>query len=258
MIDSYGWEILPSGDQRVWLRAVTYGPFPDGWPDYFEPDFRRMAAAGFNSIRIFEMPDQRAVRCGVGKGLHVFAGLVWGQGADFSSTPGAVLRRAGAAGGGLARNRGPLRLGGRLCRQRNPGRSRPLDGPAARETRDRGTDRTRQRGRAAPAVRLRELPEHRILEPENADFSAFNVYLEDPDAYRKYLKRLHHIAGDRPLGDLRIRHRFAQKRPRRGRRKRSPGRRGFPRRRKRRASPSMRGATAGGTPAPRCWTGISA
>ena len=42
-------------------------------------------------------------------------------------------------------------------------------------------------------------PSTEYLEPENADFTAFNVYLEDPDAFRKYLKRLHHIAGDRPL-----------------------------------------------------------
>ena len=39
--------------------AVTYGPFPGGWPDSFDPDFQRIAAAGFNAIRLFEMPDRR-------------------------------------------------------------------------------------------------------------------------------------------------------------------------------------------------------
>jgi GT2 family glycosyltransferase len=42
-------------------------------------------------------------------------------------------------------------------------------------------------------------PSTEYLEPDNADFSAFNIYLEDPEAFRKYLKRLHHISGDRPL-----------------------------------------------------------
>ncbi|MEX1117090.1 MAG: glycosyltransferase, partial [Akkermansiaceae bacterium] len=42
-------------------------------------------------------------------------------------------------------------------------------------------------------------PSTEYLEPENADFTAFNVYLEDESAFRSYLKRLHHIAGDRPL-----------------------------------------------------------
>jgi hypothetical protein len=42
-------------------------------------------------------------------------------------------------------------------------------------------------------------PSTEYLEPENADFTAFNVYLEDEGAFRSYVKRLHHIAGDRPL-----------------------------------------------------------
>jgi GT2 family glycosyltransferase len=42
-------------------------------------------------------------------------------------------------------------------------------------------------------------PSTEYLEPENADFTAFNVYLEEEAAFRKYLRRLHHIAGDRPV-----------------------------------------------------------
>src|SRR5690606_17924024 len=42
-------------------------------------------------------------------------------------------------------------------------------------------------------------PSTEYLEPGNSDFSALNVYLEDEKAFRDYLKRLHHVAGDRPL-----------------------------------------------------------
>jgi len=42
-------------------------------------------------------------------------------------------------------------------------------------------------------------PSTEYLEPENADFSAFNIYLEAAEDFRSYVKRLHHIAGDRPL-----------------------------------------------------------
>jgi GT2 family glycosyltransferase len=42
-------------------------------------------------------------------------------------------------------------------------------------------------------------PGTEYLEPANADFSAFNIYLEDEAAYRSHLVRLHHVAGDRPL-----------------------------------------------------------
>ncbi len=42
-------------------------------------------------------------------------------------------------------------------------------------------------------------PSTEFLEPANADFTAFNIYLENRDAFTKYLRRLHNIAGDRPL-----------------------------------------------------------
>ena len=72
---------------RVWLRAVTYGPFPGGWPDSFEPDFRRIAEAGFNAIRLFELPDESLLDAAQCHGLRVFAGLMWGQNADFFRSP---------------------------------------------------------------------------------------------------------------------------------------------------------------------------
>ena len=37
------------------------------------------------------------------------------------------------------------------------------------------------------------------LEIETLDFLLFNVFLEDRHAFRRYLTRLHHLAGDRPL-----------------------------------------------------------
>ena len=42
-------------------------------------------------------------------------------------------------------------------------------------------------------------PTTEYLEPRNADFTAFNVYLEEQSKFESYLQRLHNIAGDRPL-----------------------------------------------------------
>jgi GT2 family glycosyltransferase len=42
-------------------------------------------------------------------------------------------------------------------------------------------------------------PSTEYLELENADFSAFNIYLENSEAFMSYLRRLQNIAGDRPL-----------------------------------------------------------
>jgi GT2 family glycosyltransferase len=188
-----------SGAERVWLRAVTYGPFPGGWPESFESDFRRIAAAGFNALRLFDMPDRRLLDAAQRHGLRVFGGLKWGQDTDFFRQPGLLS----AARVGLTR--------------------------ALRETADHPAlagvfvaneipaDLVRWMGPARVRLAIKELislgrqlapellfayanyPSTEYLEPENADFSAFNIYLEDADAFRSYVKRLHHIAGDRPL-----------------------------------------------------------
>ncbi|MGH2810010.1 MAG: glycosyltransferase, partial [Actinomycetota bacterium] len=42
-------------------------------------------------------------------------------------------------------------------------------------------------------------PTAEYLELSDLDFLTFNVFLEDPHDFRKYLARLHHMAGDRPL-----------------------------------------------------------
>ncbi|MGY8688934.1 MAG: glycosyltransferase, partial [Verrucomicrobiales bacterium] len=42
-------------------------------------------------------------------------------------------------------------------------------------------------------------PSTEYLQPRNGDFAAFNIYLEERDAVRRYVRRLHHLADDRPL-----------------------------------------------------------
>ncbi len=192
-------KFFSSGAERVVMRAVTYGPFPGGWPEDFDPDFRRMAAAGLNAVRLFEMPDRKLLDAADRHGLRVFGGLTWGQNADFFRCPAlfsaarvelvralrAVADHSALAGvfvgneipADLVRWMGPLKV------------RRAIEGliELGRET--------------SPDLLFAyaNYPSTEYLEPENADFSAFNVYLEEPEAFRKYLKRLHHIAGDRPL-----------------------------------------------------------
>ena len=188
-----------AGTQRVVLRAVTYGPFPGGWADSLEGDFERIAAAGFNALRLYEMPDARLLDAAWRHGLRVLGGLRWEQSADFFRRPElyasaqAALERSLRETGDhpalvavyvgnevpadLTRWMGPLRV------------RRALEGLIAL-------------GRqVAPELMYAysNYPSTEYLEPENADFTAFNVYLEAESAFRSYIKRLHHIAGDRPL-----------------------------------------------------------
>ena len=188
-----------AGTERVAMRGVTYGPFPGGWADLLDTDFARIAAAGFNALRVYELPDERLLDAAWRHGLRVFGGLKWGHSGDFFRQPQlyaaarAALERGLRECGGhpawvavyvgnevpadLARWMGPLRV------------RRALEGLIAL-------------GRqVAPRLMFAyaNYPSTEYLEPENADFTAFNVYLEAEPALRSYIKRLHHIAGDRPL-----------------------------------------------------------
>src|SRR5438445_13011182 len=48
-------------------------------------------------------------------------------------------------------------------------------------------------------VRYPNFPSTEYLETDFTDFLAFNVYLHSEPEFRRYLSRLHSLAGDRPL-----------------------------------------------------------
>jgi GT2 family glycosyltransferase len=181
------------------MVAVTYGPFPGGWPATFTSDFTQMVTAGFNAIRLYELPDVRLLDAAAAHGLKVFGGLKWGQSADFLGAPGlysaavvslaAALREMGmhpALAGIYVGNEIPADL----VRWMGPLKVR------------RAIEQLIEVGRKISPQLLfayANYPSTEYLEPENADFSAFNVYLESEGNFANYLRRLHHIAGDRPL-----------------------------------------------------------
>jgi len=188
-----------AGPVRAALRAVTYGPFPGGWPRDFAPDFRRIRAAGFDTLRLYEMPDAGLLAAAAAHGLGVFGGLRWGQNHDFFQRPALFSaarvefkRALGEVGAHPA-------LAGVFVGNEIPADLVRWMGPA--RVREAIEDLIGLGREVAPHLLFAyaNYPSTEYLEPENADFTAFNIYLEDADAFRGYLKRLHHIAGDRPL-----------------------------------------------------------
>jgi GT2 family glycosyltransferase len=188
-----------AGAHRGWLRAVTYGPFPGGWAADLDDDFARITAAGFNAVRLYDMPDRRLLDAAARHGLGVCGGLKWRQSADFCQQPELYA----AALAGLDRHLRDVGTHPALIAV-YVGNEVPADlvrwmGPArVRLAIERLIDHGR---RLAPHLMFAyaNYPSTEYLEPENADFTAFNIYLESAADFRSYLKRLHHIAGDRPL-----------------------------------------------------------
>ena len=188
-----------AGTHRVWMKAVTYGPFPSGWPESFERDFAQIVTSGFNAIRVYEIPDVRLLDAALAHGLKVFGGLKWGQNLDFMMKPryhsAAMVRLVSE----LKIAAGHPALAGVYVGNEIPADLARWMGPIKVRL---AIEALISLGKAAAPQLLfayANYPSTEYLEPENADFTAFNVYLEDESALRSYLKRLHHIAGDRPL-----------------------------------------------------------
>ncbi len=188
-----------AGSQRVRMNAVTYGPFPGAWPKSFEPDFTRMVAAGFNAVRLYELPDRRLLDATAEHGLKVFGGLKWGQNADFFGCPGIHTAAVISMMNGLRDIGDHPALAGIYIGNEVPADLVRWMGPLKVREAIEGLIAIGKELAPNLLFAYANYPSTEYLEPENADFTAFNVYLESEPAFRAYLKRLHHIAGDRPL-----------------------------------------------------------
>ncbi|WP_353565280.1 glycosyltransferase family 2 protein [Haloferula sargassicola] len=189
---------LRRGSERAFLRMVTYGPFPGGWPPDLGGDFQRIRAAGFEAIRLYSWPETELLDAAAGAGLWVFAAPEWPQAVDFRDGEALATARRSLAGGLAAHGRHPALAGVFVANEIPADLVRWMGPEWTRRRIEALIDFGRER---APDLiwAYANYPTTEYLEPGNADLTAMNVFLEDPRAFRRYLRRLHHIAGDRPL-----------------------------------------------------------
>tara|TARA_B110000037_G_scaffold46432_1_gene56899 strand:- start:59269 stop:61362 length:2094 start_codon:yes stop_codon:yes gene_type:complete len=187
------------GGNREWMRAVTYGPFP---PEKERPaavDFPRIREAGFNTLRVFTLPDQAFLDAAEKAGLQVFGGIDSWQYADFLSRPGVLSGAKVTLSEWLKTHADHPALSGVYVGNEVSSDLVRWMGPAVVR---RAIEDLIELGRGiAPHLLFAyaNYPSTEYLEPANADFSSFNIYLEEPEAFANYLRRLQNIAGDRPL-----------------------------------------------------------
>lgn len=189
---------LRLGGSRVFLRVVTYGPFPGGWPDGLDADFARIRGAGFDALRLYEWPPARLLDAATRHGLRVFAGLRWPFATDFLAS-GVHHRAADDLARQLHESGDHRALAGVFVANEIPADLvRWMGAARVREAIDALMDG----GRALRPELLwcyGNYPATEFLEPERADLTAMNIYLEREEEFRAYLPRLHHLAGDRPV-----------------------------------------------------------
>jgi glycosyltransferase involved in cell wall biosynthesis len=195
-----------AGDDKVPLRGVVYGPFApdaDGYqfpaPEVVARDFALMVELGANCLRLFTPPPRWLLDMAGRHKLWVLVGIPWAEHVCFldSEEISESVRRAvrdvveacrdhPAVGAFLVGNEIPPDIVRWYGPQRISGFLRELVGLI-------------KQMEPAALVGYANFPSTEYLETDFTDFLAFNVYLHSEPEFRRYLSRLHSLAGDRPL-----------------------------------------------------------
>ena len=185
--------------QRCFLRAATYGPFPPGKEPDDEQELERIAAAGFQIVRTYQTPSRRFLDLLAANGLTLITTIPWHWDSLFLETPETLESARRSLSAFLREHAGHPALGALLiANEIRPDLVRFMGPLAVRDALEELITFSRAIAPQLP-IAYSNFPTTEYLEPRNADFSAFNVYLEEQGTFTSYLRRLQNIAGDRPL-----------------------------------------------------------
>ena len=194
------------GDEKVFLRGVSYGPFAPAshgtqFPerDMVRRDFALMRDAGVNCFRTFTPPPEWLLDLAGENDLMVLTGLPWTEHVCFLDQPAVAAEiRKDVAEAVKGCNRHPaifaLLIGNEIppdiVRWHGPERTHSF----LHELYDLAKD-------IAPdsLVSYANFPPTEYLDLEFLDFISFNVYLHRERDFRSYLSRLQNLAKDKPL-----------------------------------------------------------
>jgi len=193
------------GEEKYWIRGVTYGTFePRDGCDYpphgrVMLDFALMREAGVNTVRVYTAPPKYLLDEATRQGLRVIVGLAWTQHVCFLDD---------------------ARLAREIRAQVSRDAASCADHPAVlafaigneipqQIVRWHGAKRIEKFLKQLYADVKRVAPDKLItyvnfpttdyLDLSFLDFVCFNVFLHDDASFKAYLAKLHNVAGNRPL-----------------------------------------------------------
>lgn len=193
------------------VRGVTYGSFAprlDGelFPDTYDikKDLFAMEAAGINTLRTYSLPPAELLDTAAELGLKLLVGLHYEDWCYRPSTSRSTTR-AVLDSGLRAVDAALERCSGRPeVLAVSVGNEVPAD--VVRANGIRNVERTLSRlaheiksGDRSLLVTYNNFPTTSYLDIEHQDFISYNVFLEDPVAYRRYLRHLQVRAGELPV-----------------------------------------------------------
>ena len=194
------------GEQKLWVRGVTYGTFrlrPDG-DDYpptavLEADFATMRANAINAVRCYTVPPLRLLDAALRHGLRVMAGLPWEQHVAFLDESGRADNIARRVADGVRSCAGHPAV---LCYAIGNEIPPSIVRWHGRKRVERFIERLYRTVKALDPealVTYVNFPSTEYLRLPFLDLFCFNVYLESRDRLDGYLARLQNLAGEKPL-----------------------------------------------------------
>ncbi len=199
-------KFIATGGERFLLKGVTYGTFaPSQAGVSFPPaavvdqDFAQMRAAGVNTVRTYTPPGLDLLDQAMQHGLRVMIGLPWSQHVTFLDDPQLcrqIRHEVVASARELATHPGVLLLAigneipAPVVRWHGPDRVQQFLYELYEDTKTAVPD---------ALVTYVNYPPTEYLSLPFLDVCAFNVYLHHEPDLRRYLARLQHIAGHKPL-----------------------------------------------------------
>jgi glycosyltransferase involved in cell wall biosynthesis len=194
------------GDRKFFVKGVTYGPFrPDreghylGPRDQAERDLAQMREIGLNVVRIYHTPPRWFLDVCAANGMRVLITLPWEKHIEFLRRKTSRDQISTMVRTSVAANRGHPAIFGYLVG--NEIASTMIRWLGVRRVTE-FVERLIRIGRETdPNVLFSyaSYPPTEFLLPQNSDFSCFNVYLHNQDAFERYLLRLQNLSEDRPL-----------------------------------------------------------
>jgi GT2 family glycosyltransferase len=204
-------KFFSTGGERFQFRGVTYGTFApradqERFPErtQIERDLAAMREVGFTVLRTYTVPSEDLLEAASGQRMRVLADVFY---PDWRYLLGGTRRQQRE----IAREaRGKVREAARRLAGNDTVLGLSLGNEVPADVlRWYGTDLVADTIRDLAEVVREEDPEQLVtyanyptaeyLPLESLDFLMFNVFLEKQPEFRRYLTRLHHLAGDRPL-----------------------------------------------------------
>jgi O-antigen biosynthesis protein len=201
-----GGKVFTRDERRFRVQGVTYGPFaPNAQGEHFpdpvrvNEDFARMREASVNAVRTYHVTPQWFLHLADDWGLAVFLDIPWPKHVCFLDGRAAQEDARRAVREAARRGRGhSCVLAYSICNEISPSVVRWHGAPRVQRFLRELADEVRQVDPEG-LITYANYPSTEYLDLSFLDFVTFNVYLHDPETFRRYLFRLQNLVGNQPL-----------------------------------------------------------